>query len=138
MRNSTMARLARGSAAAMSLTRVAIGLGAVLRPGNLARSWLGEQGGSRSLPAVRVLGRASAGRDMVLGTGGLAALARKDTSAGPWLAAGGVVDAVDGVSTVLAWAELPQRSRGVFVAAAAGTAVLSAAIYAGLVAAGEP
>lgn len=137
MRNSTKTRLARGSAAAMSLTRVAIGLGAVARPGNLARTWLGADGGSPSLSSVRVLGRASAGRDLMLGAGGLAALARRDAHAADWLAAGGVVDAVDGASTVLAWEDLPVRTRGVFVAAAAGTAVLSAAIWAGLAAFGE-
>ncbi|MFE0020331.1 DUF4267 domain-containing protein [Amycolatopsis sp. NPDC059021] len=124
--------LARGSAVAMAAARVAIGFLAVTRPDRLAGSWLGAESGSRKHTSVRVLGRASGGRDLMLGLGALGATVAGNRSAGWWLAAGGVVDAVDGVATLAAWRDLPAESRAKFVIAAFGTAVATAAICAGL------
>lgn len=126
-------RLATAAATAMAAARVTIGLSTVLRPDRLARSWLGASAeGTDARPAVQVLGRGHGGRDLMLGAGALAALAARDRAAGAWLAAGGVADAVDGVTTVLLWRSLPSRSRWVFAASAAGTAVASGLICAGL------
>lgn len=132
MDSAKKARLTRTAAGTMAATRVAIGLTAVARPGQLAGNWLGKENGSARLPSVQILGRASGGRDLTLGLGALSALTGPGTKAVPWLAAGGVVDAVDGMATVLMWRRLPPVGRWVFAAAAGGTAVISAMICAGL------
>lgn len=116
----------------MSGARVLIGFGSVRRPARLAQSWLGEEAGSPELSSVRILGRASAGRDLALGVGGLWTSLRSDSGVGEWIAAGAVVDAIDGVSTALAWHDLPSGRRVFFAVAAGGTAVLSFLICAGL------
>lgn len=125
-------RLARYSAVSMAATRIAIGLLAVTEPHRLARSWLGATGGDRKLTSVRVLGRASGGRDLTLGLGALAAIGTGGRHAVWWLAAGGLVDAVDGAATLGAWRDLPRESRTKFAVAAFGTAALSALICRGL------
>lgn len=132
MRQGTRKWLTRGGAAAMSGARVLIGSGAVRRPAGLAQSWLGEGAGAPELSSVRVLGRASGGRDFVLGLGGLWTSLRPGPGVGGWIAAGGVVDAIDGVSTALDWDQLPAKRRVFFAVAAGGTAVLSFLICAGL------
>lgn len=131
MRRSAATRFAQVSGVAMAGARTVIGLVAVCQPGRLAQGWLGPASGSGELPSVRILGRASGGRDLVLGVGALVALLGYDESRW-WIAAGGVVDALDGAATAVAWSDLPPGSRGHFLAAAAGTAVASGVICAGL------
>jgi hypothetical protein len=116
-------RVARGLATAMAVARVAIGTSTVLNPRRLAETWTGDGDGT----VVPIFGRATGGRDLLLGVGALLDLSR-GRSGTSWLAAGGVADAIDGGATVLMWRRLPSRNRWLFALAAGGTAVASAAI----------
>jgi len=76
-----------------------------------------------------VFGRALGSRDLALGLGALAALARPSAAAGParaWVGAGALADALDVAATVASWDELPQRSRWLVAASAGGAAIMGA------------
>ncbi|HVB93502.1 MAG TPA: hypothetical protein VND67_04225 [Acidimicrobiales bacterium] len=111
----TMARL-------VAWGRVGVGAAAVLTPSLVARPWVGDVGDD--VPA-RLLARAMGGRDLVLGIGTLRGLSVSDAEGRPWVALSGVADAVDALSTMVAFAHLPRRSRWGYLAIAVGAAVTS-------------
>jgi hypothetical protein len=65
------------------------------------------------------------GRDLALGVGALRGLGLSDREARPWVALGGMADAVDALATVLAIGSLPRRSRWSILAVTVGAAVIS-------------
>lgn len=122
-------RVLRGAAIGLATGRTVLGIAAIVAPGLPARPWVGND---RTRPTTRVLGRALGARDVGLGVGALRALATPGQSMVPWLAAGGVADAVDAVATFSAWSDLPPRGRWAVAGAAASAAVTTAALCAGL------
>jgi hypothetical protein len=87
--------------------RIGIGISAVVAPSRAARPWIGVDAGA---PGSRLLARAMGGRDLALGIGALRGLGLSDREARPWVALGGMADAVDALATVLAFGSLPRRS----------------------------
>lgn len=135
MTSMTDPRVLRGTAAAVAAARVALGVVAIPRPERVTRPWVGRE--RSTLPAVRVLGRALGGRDLVLGVGALAGLAASDNRALPWLAAGGFADAVDAAATFLAWRHLSRGGRWLVAGVTVGATAASVAVCAGLAPAGS-
>ncbi len=116
--------------------RVGIGVAAIVAPTSMARPWIGP--GARVWDR-RLLARTMGGRDVALGIGALRALGVSDAEARPWVALGGMADAVDAVATVLAFGSLPHRSRWSILAVTVGAAVVSTRVAEALdTAAGQP
>jgi hypothetical protein len=131
--NDVPALLRRG-ALGVAAGRVALGLTALAWPAVPSRPWVGA--GADDLTA-RVFGRALGGRDVALGLGAVAALARADAEPGAaraWVAAGALSDALDVAASLASWRELPKVGRLLVVASAAGAALAGAA---GVVAVGQ-
>ena len=119
MHNEMLRKLAR----LIAWGRVGIGIGAVITPSLVLRPWVGEVGDD--VPA-RMLARTMGGRDLVLGLGTLRALSVSDAEGRPWVALGGVADAVDAVAGIVAFGHLPRRTRWGILALTLGAAVISA------------
>ena len=115
--------------------RVGIGTGAIVAPTLMARPWIGAGAGD---PGSRLLARAMGGRDLALGFGALRALGVSDAEARPWVALGGMADAVDAVATLLAFGTLPRRTRWGILAVTVGAAVASTRVAEALDATGLP
>jgi hypothetical protein len=109
--------------------RVGIGVSALAAPTLMARPWIGVDARSSG---SRLLARTMGGRDLALGIGCLRALGLSDQEARPWVALGGMADAVDAVATVLAFGSLPRRSRWGILAVTVGAAVVSTRVAVGL------
>lgn len=107
---------------AISLGRVALGLGLLVAPERIARSWVGPLG---SEPSVAVLARAVGARDVVLGAGAAAALLSGDGSARGWLLAQAASDSGDLVATLLARDALPTLGVRATAALAGGSAAVT-------------
>ena len=88
----------------VALGRIAIGSAALVAPTRMTRPWIGDGAGTAD---ARLLARTMAGRDLALGLGTLRALGVDDAEARPWVALGGMADAVDATVTVLAFRRLP-------------------------------
>jgi hypothetical protein len=119
--------LLRRGAVGVAAGRVAIGVVALARPAVPSRPWVGAAGDDLT---ARVFGRALGGRDLALGLGALAALARADAApatASAWVAAGALSDSLDVAASLAAWSELPRVGRLLVVASAAGAALAGAA-----------
>lgn len=95
--------------------RVAIGLALFLAPARTARGWMGDV---VDTPGASLAIRGLGARDVAIGVGQLAALAREDPSLDGWLEAGAVADAADAAAAVLA-------RRHMSPAALAGTVVVA-------------
>jgi hypothetical protein len=144
--------LLRRSATAVAAARVAIGVAALVRPDVPSRPWVGTGAGDGPAGlAGRVFGRALGGRDLALGLATLVALGRLGGGSGApggagepgeraapdapgapeaaslWVAAGALADALDVVTSLLAWRDLPRFSRWLVVGSAAGAALTGAA-----------
>jgi hypothetical protein len=102
-----------------ALGRAGIGAAMLAAPGLVARSWVGEAGGS---PGARVLTTALGGRDVAIGLG-LARAVRSGDRAAPWLLAGVFADAVDLAATVRWRRSLPPAAVVGIGALAAGSVV---------------
>lgn len=102
--------------------RVGIGISAIVAPTLMARPWIGPAAGQSG---NRLLARTMGGRDLALGFGALRAMGVSDVEARPWVALGGMADAVDALATVLAFGTLPRRSRWGILAVTVGAAVVS-------------
>ena len=114
-------------ARAVAAARVVIGLTALAWPSVPARPWVGTAADDL---AARVFGRALGARDLALGLGALTALqgpGAERGSAGAWVAAGALSDALDVVASLSSWRELPHRGRWLVVASASGAALTGAA-----------
>ncbi len=107
---------------AVSVTRIALAAAAALRPAVVVRG-----SGAPDTPAARVLVRAVAGRELVLGAGALWACST-GWRLRPWLVAQGVADALDLVVLVVAvrTGRLP-AGRGYALAAFAFSGVVAEA-----------
>ncbi len=114
--------LSRPLAQLVAWGRVGIGVSAIVAPTLMARPWIGAEAGG---PGGRLLARTMGGRDLALGVGALRALGVSDAEARPWVALGGMADAVDALATVLAFGTLPRRSRWGILAVTVGAAVVS-------------
>ncbi len=113
---------ARPLARLVAWGRVGIGVSAIVAPTLMARPWIGADAGDSG---SRLLARTMGGRDLALGIGALRALRISDAEARPWVALGGMADAVDALATVLAFGTLPRRSRWGILAVTVGAAVVS-------------
>lgn len=121
------APLLRQGAMAVAAGRVALGLTALARPAVPARPWVGAA--ADDLP-IRVLARALGARDLALGLGAAAQLRQttsRPASAGGWVAAGALSDALDVCVTLALWRELPPRGRWTVLASAGIAALIGAA-----------
>jgi hypothetical protein len=107
----------------ISVGRLLFGVAFIAEPKLMERAWIGKQA---RLTGAQVLARAVGARDLVLGLGGLQALARNDGSARPWLAAGAGCDAVDFGATWTAGQAIPRQARTGVLAIAAVSSLLSA------------
>jgi hypothetical protein len=119
--------LLRRGALGVAAGRVALGLLALARPAVPSRPWVGA--GPDDLTA-QVFGRALGGRDLALGLGALAALARADAepaAASAWVAAGALSDSLDVVASLASWSELPRIGRLLVITSAAGAALVGTA-----------
>src|ERR671931_981609 len=110
-------------AALISIGRFVFGVAFIAEPTLMDRAWIGKQA---RVPGAQLLARAVGARDLVLGLGGLQALARDDGSAGPWLAAGAICDGVDFGATWAAGRTIPRQARRGVLGAAAVFSFLSA------------
>jgi hypothetical protein len=116
-------------AVVISLGRLLFGVAFIAKPTLLDRAWIGRQA---RLPGAQLLARAVGARDLVLGLGGLQALARGDGSARPWLAAAGICDAVDFGATWAAGPTIPRQARSGVLAIASVFSLLSAIAAVGM------
>ncbi len=114
--------LSRPLARLVASGRVGIGVSAIAAPTLMARPWIG---GDAHSTGSRLLARAMGGRDVALGIGALRALGVSDQEARPWVALGGMADAVDALATVVAFRSLPRRSRWGILAVTVAAAVVS-------------
>jgi hypothetical protein len=114
--------LSRPLAQLVAWGRVGIGVSAIAAPTLMARPWIGDDARSSG---SRLLARTMGGRDLALGVGALRALGLSDQEARPWVALGGMADAVDALATVLAFGSLPRRSRWGILAVTVGASVVS-------------
>src|SRR5256885_15227412 len=92
----------------ISLARFVFGIAFIARPQIMDRAWIGKQA---RVPGAQVLARAVGARDLALGLGGVQAVARNDGSAGPWLGAAALCDAVDFGATLAAGRRIPREPR---------------------------
>jgi hypothetical protein len=127
--------LVRRSARLVAWGRVGIGLTAVAAPTLMARPWIGPPAEGA---AGRLLARTMGGRDLALGLGALRALARSDQEARPWVALGGMADAVDALASLVSFRTLPRVSRWGILASTAGAALVSLRVAASLDGAEHP
>lgn len=114
--------LFRKVARLIAVGRVGIGITAISAPMLVLRPWVGDVSEDDS---ARLLARTMGGRDLALGIGALRALSVSDVEARPWVALGGVADAVDAMATVMAFGQLPKRTRWGILALTLGAAIAS-------------
>jgi len=109
-------------AGALAVNRTAFGAKYLLQPKSAGDSWIGR---AARLPGTQVMVRSQAARDIALGAGALAALARRrDGEARAWMAAHALSDGVDTVATWAARKRLPRdKARLALSIAGASTAV---------------
>jgi hypothetical protein len=119
----------RRTAQAIAWGRVVIGSTALVAPPVVTRPWVGA---SADTTPAKLLARTLGGRDLALGVGTLRALSRSDEEARPWVALGGVSDAVDALATVTAFASLPRRTRWLMLGTCVGAALVSIRAASGL------
>jgi hypothetical protein len=113
----------------ISLGRFVVGVAFIAEPNLMDRAWIGKQA---RVPGAQVLARAVGARDLVLGLGGLQAVARNDGSAQPWLGAAAICDAVDFCATWAAGRRIPRQARTGVLAIAGVFSLLSAIAAAGI------
>jgi hypothetical protein len=116
-------------ARAMGLTRVTLGLVALVAPGLPLGPWIGRAA-ARSRPA-RLLARALGARDLALGLGLLLALRRRAPARG-WVEAGGLADLGDATITLASFRSLPSAGRWAVLAASGGGALVAPVLARGL------
>jgi hypothetical protein len=116
--------MARAIAGALAVNRVLFGIGYVVAPRRTGERWIGK---TARRPGADVVTRALGARDLVLGAGALAALARSQRrEARGWFAAHAVADATDLLATLLARDELPRSGFRFATAMAAGSTAIAA------------
>ena len=122
--------VARVMAAGLAINRVAFGFNYVLRPESAGPSWIGRVANH---PGAKVMTRSQGVRDIALGTGALAALARRDsTDARVWVAGHALADATDFGVTWLMRERLPKRGARLALAVAGASTAIAAGAAAGI------
>jgi hypothetical protein len=118
--------LARVMAVGLAANRMAFGLNYVLRPESAGPSWIGRVA---KRPGTKVMTRSQGIRDLALGAGALAALARHDAAdARIWVASHALADATDFAVTWLSRDRLPDHgSKLALIVAGVSTAIGAAA-----------
>jgi hypothetical protein len=112
-------------AGGLSLNRIAFGLAYLLAPGRSGPGWIGRIARD---PATQVFIRGHGARDVALGVGALAPLARGDyPRARAWLAAQALADGADVCATIAARRRLPVAGFRFALAVASGSTVIGAA-----------
>jgi hypothetical protein len=120
-----MTRLARMLASGLSLNRVAFGVAYVVFPRRAGGGWIGRVARN---PATQVFTRGHGARDVALGGGALAALARDDRrSARDWMSAQALADGADLTATLLSRRRLPSSGARFALLMAGGSAAVAAA-----------
>lgn len=121
MTRSRARQLTRG----LAVARCAIGALGMVAPALACRVWTGQ---SSDVRALRMVGRAMAGRDLALGTGTVVGL-RHDAPVRGWLEAAALADAADFAVTLAHFRSIPRASRLLVLvgagAGAAGSALLA-------------
>lgn len=118
----------RTAAVAVLALRVAYGATLAAVPASITKRWLGAgRYGAATQVALRGLGA----REILLHVGGLAA-ALRDEPVRPWLAASIAGDLADIAATVAGRRGLPEKAPLATAAVAGGSALISAAVAAGL------
>jgi hypothetical protein len=115
---------ARGATRGVAAARIAAGLTFAVAPGRIGGLLVGSDADA---PGAQLFIAAFGARDLLLGTGTLAALAR-ERRARSWVAACAAADAFDAAATLRSWAALPKRRRALTLAVSAIPAVLEAAL----------
>jgi hypothetical protein len=100
--------------------RALFGVAMLATPGRISRPWVGRD----DVPSA-VLLRCLAGRDVVIG-GGLVAAVARGSDPRPWLVGGALADTVDGCATLAGGGDIPTNGRIGTVALAAGAALFGA------------
>lgn len=120
---------ARTLAIALSLNRLAFGVGFLASPASSARSWIGARAAAR--PQTQVFTRALGARELALSLGALSAIRGEEhRAASAWMAGHALADATDLAATLATRRSLP--SAGVAFAtvmAGASTAVAAWSSY---------
>jgi hypothetical protein len=113
----------RGLVRNLAIGRIVFGAAMLLQPERAVRGWIGASPAGK--PGTQTVTKAFGARDLALGAGTLAALARGD--ARDWVAAAGACDVVDLLAT-LRGEELPRSGR-LIVGALASSAIAVSAAY---------
>jgi hypothetical protein len=121
--------LPRIMAVGLAANRMAFGLNYVLRPESAGPSWIGRVA---KRPGTKVMTRSQGIRDLALGAGALAALARHDAAdARIWVASHALADATDATDFAVTWLSrdrLPDHgSKLALIVAGVSTAIGAAA-----------
>jgi hypothetical protein len=120
-----MTTLARMLATGLSLNRVAFGVAYAVFPSRTAGGWIGRIARD---PATHVFARGHGARDVALGGGALAALARHDgRSARDWMSAQALADSADLTATLLSRRRLPSSGARFALLMAGGSTAVAAA-----------
>lgn len=109
----------------LGFLRVAIGVAALALPSLPATPWVGRDESRRT--SVRLFARTLGGRDLALGAGAI--LSSRETSAlRRWTTLGALADLGDFVATLMAFRELPKRSRWLILLLTGGAAAVGIGI----------
>jgi hypothetical protein len=114
---------ARRLAGVLASLRCALGVAAYLAPALPAGPWIGREEGRRD--GARLFARALGVRDLALGIGLLGARSRGEPLRG-WAGAGALADGGDLLATLVAFRQLPRRSRWLVLAVTAGATAAGA------------
>jgi hypothetical protein len=108
---------ARVAAQALAGARLLIGVVALVSPAVALTPWAGPEVADQ--PGGRLIGRALGARDLALGAGAILALRHEGPARG-WIEAGGLADSGDAVATMIAFGQLPRRTRWAVLATILG------------------
>jgi hypothetical protein len=99
---------ARLAAQALAGVRLLIGVVALVWPAAALKPGAGPEMADQ--PGGRLLGRALGARDVALGAGAIVAMRHEGPVRG-WIEAGGLADSGDALATIIAFGQLPKRTR---------------------------
>ena len=120
---------ARTAATGLACVRAAIGAAALILPELLLRPWIGAD--EAAATGAKLAGRALGGRDLALAAGPFLAM-RHDAPVRGWVEGGMLSDLCDTVATLIAFRNLPPRSRWLVLASSAGAVVAGLVVAAGV------
>jgi hypothetical protein len=122
--------LARILAAGLAINRTAFGINYMVRPESAGPSWIGR---AAKRPGTKVMTRSQGIRDIALGGGALAAIARGELGeARIWVIGHALSDATDLAVTWASRDDLPRRGSRLAIAVAGVSTAIAAGAAAGL------